>query len=359
MAAEWYLMNTNYDTVSGYESEDFENLATDAFNEALASSLGIDVEICNYDLSERIKTRVIIQGKVQDTKLKSMQRNIIAPIGTCKAGQYVFYKNNYWLIVGFVDDNGIYEKSVMVICNYLLTWVNKSGKVVQRWSNMSSASQYNNGETTTANYHVRSDQLMILTPDDDECLMLDTGARFIIDKRCRLYEQKIGKDVTNDTSNPVIVYRLTRSDSVLFDYQDSGHYEFLAYQDEQRDYDGYYVVDGKGYWICGKAKQADIRPDISKSLKSEIQCHSPIIYTDNIPQKFTALFYDKYENESDIEPQWSIDCDFTDKLDIQYDNKSVLISVNNSKLVNKTFKLCLNGDGYEEVSIQVLIRAFI
>lgn len=186
-----------------------------------------------------------------------------------------------------------------------------------------------------------------------------TGARFIIDKRCRLYEQKIGKDVTNDTSNPVIVYRLTRSDSVLFDYQDSGHYEFLAYQDEQRDYDGYYVVDGKGYWICGKAKQADIRPDISKSLKSEIQCHSPIIYTDNIPQKFTALFYDKYENESDIEPQWSIDCDFTDKLDIQYDNKSVLISVNNSKLVNKTFKLCLNGDGYEEVSIQVLIRAFI
>ena len=55
MAKEWYLMNTNSDTVSGFESDSFDNFATDAFGEALASSLGKDVEICNYDLSERTK----------------------------------------------------------------------------------------------------------------------------------------------------------------------------------------------------------------------------------------------------------------------------------------------------------------
>ena len=109
MAKEWYLMNTNSDTVSGFESDSFDNFAADAFSEALSSSLGKDVEICNYDLSERTKARVVVQGNVQDTKLKSMQRMVLAPIGTCKAGQYVYYKNRYWLIVGLVDDNGMYE----------------------------------------------------------------------------------------------------------------------------------------------------------------------------------------------------------------------------------------------------------
>ena len=69
MAKEWYLMNTNHDTVSGYESEDFDNLAQDAFAEALQSSLGIDVEICNYDLSQREHKRVIVQGNIQDIRL--------------------------------------------------------------------------------------------------------------------------------------------------------------------------------------------------------------------------------------------------------------------------------------------------
>ena len=98
-------MNTNHDTVSGFESDDFDNLAQDAFIEALQSALAEDVEICNYDLSQREPKRVIIEGKVQDTKLNSLMRTILAPIGTCKAGQYVYYKNRYWLIVGLVDDN--------------------------------------------------------------------------------------------------------------------------------------------------------------------------------------------------------------------------------------------------------------
>lgn len=36
-------------------------------------------------------------------------------------------------------------------------------------------------------------------------------------------------------------------DNVIYDYQDSGHSEFMAYQDEQHETDGYYVVDGKGF----------------------------------------------------------------------------------------------------------------
>jgi hypothetical protein len=148
MAKEWYLMNTGNDTISGFESDDFNKFATDTFEEALYSSMGIDVFICNSDLSICKKRKAIIQGNVQDTKLKTMQRTMLVPIGTCKAGQYVYYKSRYWLIVGLVDDNGIYEKAVLVLCNYLLTWKNKKGNIIQRWVNASSASQYQSANAT-------------------------------------------------------------------------------------------------------------------------------------------------------------------------------------------------------------------
>lgn len=148
MAQEWYLMNTNHDTVSGFESDDFDNFATDGFFEALQTSMGSSVEICNYDLSVRTPQRVIVEGNVQDTKLNSITRQMLAPIGTCRAGQYVYYKDRYWLIVGLVDDNGIYEKAVLALCNYLLAWQNEKGEINQRWVNAVSASQYNNGETS-------------------------------------------------------------------------------------------------------------------------------------------------------------------------------------------------------------------
>ena len=38
MAQEWYLMNTNHDTVSGFETDDFENFARDGFEEANVSA---------------------------------------------------------------------------------------------------------------------------------------------------------------------------------------------------------------------------------------------------------------------------------------------------------------------------------
>lgn len=355
MATEWYLMNTNSDTVSGFESEDFDNFAADAFSEALASSLGKDVEICNYDLSERIQTRVIVQGNVQDTKLKSMQRTILAEIGTCKAGQYLFYKNRYWLIVGLVDDNEMYEKAVAVLCNYLLTWKNDNGDIIQRWVNASSASQYNNGETSNKFYFVRSDQLMILTPDDDECLLIKHKQRFIIDRRCSIYEKNFSEDVTIDTSKQLITYELTRMDNVIYDYQDSGHSEFMAYQDEQHESDGYYLINGKGYWLC------DVPKTNNKTvvLSCIIECDEPTIYSGIEPTVFYAKFFDLDGNSTTILPQWEINCDFEDSLNIEYVENSISISVDNNELINKSFELSLCADGYEKTTLLVTIKAFI
>lgn len=355
MAKEWYLLKSPHSQLSGFEDEALNNFAEEGFLEALNSEIAVDIELCNYNLSDCKIIRAIIQNTVQDTKLKSLNRLLFVPIGTCKAGMYVKYKDRFWLITGLVDDNGMYEKAVMQICNYCLSWINDSGMLIQRWANVTSASQYNNGETSTYNYSVRSDQLMILTPDDDECLLLDQGKRFIIDRRCKVYEKNFPESIEKDTSKPVLVYQLTRADSVLFDYQDSGHYAFMAYQDEQREQDGYYVIDGKGYWLCEDVKYSGI----TNKLASEIECESTEIYAGLEPCEFIAKFYDQEKNPVRIDPIWNINCDFKDDLDIVYVEDTILISANNPKLVNKSFELSLHGTGYEPVTILVTIKAFL
>ena len=348
-------MNTNHDTISGFESDNFENLAQDAFAESLNTAIGTDVEICNYDLSQRKPQRVIVEGCVQDTRLNALQRKILAPIGTCKAGEYVFYKNRYWLIIGLVDDNKVYEKGVMILCNYLLSWLNKSGKPIQRWVSASSASQYNNGETSDNKLVYRSDQLMVLTPQDDECLLMPHGQRFIIDLRTKVYEKMFTDETKISTSNPLITYELTRMDGVLFNYNDSGHSEFMAYEDEKHENDGYYVIDGKGYWLC----DIPIIDKESTSLACEIECDEPILYNGIEPTIFTAKFNDMTGNPTTAVPQWSIECPFKDDLTINYVDNSILIFVDNDKHMNKSFELSLSADGYKSNSITVTIKAFM
>ena len=359
MATDWYLMNTDHDTVSGFERDDFDALAPDAFLEALDSRIASNVEICNYDLTERTPIRAIIEGNLQDTRLNALQRKILAPIGTCHAGQYVYYKQRYWLLIGIVDDNSIYEKGVMKLCNYLVTWRNAEGDIVQRWGCAESASQYNNGETTNDRYlQLRSDQIILLVPDDEESVSIPHGKRVILDKRTRYYERRFTADTLCDTSKSLITYNLTRMDNVLFDYQDSGHCQFMVTQDEQHDGDGYYVIDGIGYWLCEEDAPTD-RYDETSVLSCRIKCEEPIVYIGLEPTVFRAVFTDQAGHIAGIEPQWSIDCDFHNQLHVEQDGDSIMISVKNRKMLNKRFTLSLTADGYDTTTITVAIAAFI
>lgn len=360
MAKDWYLMNTNHDTVSGFESDDFENFASDALDEALASSVATEVEICNYDLSIRTKARVIVEGNVQDTKLNSLKRRLITKIGATKAGQYIYYKDRYWLIEGVVDDNGLYDKGVMTICNYKLSWLNEDGNPVSRWCFVTSASQYNSGETSTQFMYIRTDQVMIVLPNDEESMLIPHGKRVVIDERCKIYEKRMSQDITVNTSNPLLTWEVTRQDNVLFSYQDSGHAQYMIRQDEQHNEDGYYVIDGVGYWLCEQPPAAEetLADDtIEKSCR--IVCEAPAVYCGGGETVFNSVFYAGNVEDTEAEPTWEINCGFVDKLSVEYVDNSICISADNEKLIGKSFELSLHSDGYDDVSIVVGIKALI
>lgn len=356
MSEEWYLMKSPYDQLSGFEDDALLDFAQEGFEEIQASEIAETVELYNYDLSECTEIKVVIQGNVPDTKLKTTERTMLTNIGSCKAGMYVKYKNRYWLIVGLVDDNKMYEKAVLTLCNYLLTWINKQNQIVQRWVNAVSASQYNNGETSTKYYYLRSDQLLIIAPDDDESLLLKQGDRFIIDKRCKVYEKSISENTTCDTSNPVITYQVTRVDSILYDYQDSGHSEFMVTETEQHEEDGFYRIDNKGYWLC-QQPQVDNKNTV---LSTEIEYDTLEIVNGLESSVFVAKFLNENgESVSGVQAIWTVDCDFKDKLDIELLDNAISISSNDKSLLNKSLSVTLSADGYQSSTIVVYIRAFL
>lgn len=199
---EWYLMNNHKpNTTSGYEGDILTDFAQSNFNDVLETTFSDTVLLYNSDMTECQEIQCVIQGNSADTQLKSMERVGLFSIGTVKAGMYIFFDNMYWIITGYPSSNKSYEKATLVLCQYKLKWQNANGDIIERWINASSGSKYDIGESETKTITLASDNLILLIPDDEETINLD-GKRVFIDKR----------------PVPTKVYKITRSDDILFDY---------------------------------------------------------------------------------------------------------------------------------------------
>lgn len=202
---EWYLTTPKPNIVSGYESDAISEYSQSNFTDVLETLFSDTVLLYNNTLTESKEIQCVIQGNSADTQLKSMERTGLFPIGTVKAGMYIFFENRYWLITGYPSNNKSYEKAVMQLCQYKLRWQNAKGEIVERWINLTSASKYDVGETGNSTIILTSDNLTLLFPDDEESLNID-GKRVFIDKRVP----------------PEKVYKITRSDDALYDFGEHG-----------------------------------------------------------------------------------------------------------------------------------------
>ena len=198
----WYLMSDSSrpNSLGGYEDEALINEKTDAFLESLNTSLGNTVMLYNSDLSEIGEVRIIVQDNLAKTQLKSLERYVLAPIGTLKAGMYIKYEDVYWLVTGYPGNNTVYEKATIILCQFKLKWQTADGRIIERWANYTSASKYDVGENGNYTIYVSSNNFTVWIPDDEDGLTLD-GKRVFID---------------HDTKNPKMVYKVTRSDEVLY-----------------------------------------------------------------------------------------------------------------------------------------------
>lgn len=232
---EWYLITpeTRPNIIGGFENDAFLDYKEDAFAEALSTDIAKTVILCNSDMTEIGEIRVIIMDNLANTQLKSMERSVFAVIGTLKAGMYIKFENQYWLISGYPGNNGVCEKATAVLCQYELIWQDNNGKIVRRWANFVSASKYDNGRVGNSTIILTSNDFTVLIPEDDDGTTLD-GCRVFIDR------VKTGQ-------LPTKVFEITRSDDVLylFGKDHGGILSFIANKSEFNK-----ITDRQDLWIC-------------------------------------------------------------------------------------------------------------
>lgn len=325
---EWYLTDNYKPTVtSGYESDAISEFAESNFNDVTETDFADKVLLYNSDLSENKEIRCIIQGNSADTQLKSMERIGLFPIGTVKAGVYIFFDGCYWIIDGYPSNNKSYEKATMKLCQYKLKWQNTNGDIVERWGNFTSASKYDDGEVAGQTIILSSDNLTIVLPDDEEVLYLG-GKRVFIDKR----------------PVPEKVYKLTRSDDVLYDFQ--GHGGVLSFIADKTELDT--TRDNQELGICDYISPTTPEEDdettiLSSTITGTISGNRNLKV--GFSRTYVANLIDEDGNavEWSDEFSWNIVGDF--EVGLTENGNQIELLVDDEDLVDSTFFLqLLNGD---------------
>ena len=295
---EWYLLtsDTRPNSIGGYENDAFVDYKDDSFQEALSTDIAKTAILFNHDLSESQTIRCIIQDNTASTQLKSLERTVLATIGTLKAGMYIFFENRYWIITGYPGNNGIYEKATMILCQHKLRWQDNTGKIIERWANYTSASKYDVGENGNEVIILSSNNFTIWIPDDDDSATLD-GKRIFIDR---------------NTKKPTKVFKVTRSDDVLYLFGEDhgGILSFIADKDEIN-----YITDNQDLGICDyiPLSSSPLPPDIAEGedISCNIMGNSSIKI--GIPRTYTVTFSDANKCNIDynsVDYTWDILCDF-------------------------------------------------
>lgn len=285
---EWYLIKSPSMTGGGLEEEALNSQKDDFLSEILETELASTVTVYNYDLSESKEIRAVIQDNLGDTTLKTMERTILVPIGTLISGNYVYFEDEYWLVVGRPGNNHVYEKAKLALCQFQLKWQKDDGTIVSRWANYASASKYDVGENGNYTLMYASNTLSVLLPNDPDAQTCE-WKRVFIDRR----------------DEPRRVFKIQRLDDVLFDYHNHGGVLSLIANRDMFNPD----TDNTELGICDY--EAPIEPPTSEGdVITELHISykgSPSVVSGGNAKKFTLFALTSDGQEADLRScKWTV-----------------------------------------------------
>lgn len=189
MAKEWTQFSSPPSYSGGSEGDDFNFFKNLYLNDICDSPLGSDLKYYdgkpNLVNDNGVSFKGVVQQVTADNDDSSKKRQILCPIGTLSSGCYVKYKNDFWIVVGLVDDNKFYEKAVMYYCNWILKFAlspNGGSKVVEYPVYCTNSTQYNSGVKNANDTVYGSGQYIIYIQSNEETNLIERDSRFLIDK---------------------------------------------------------------------------------------------------------------------------------------------------------------------------------
>ena len=243
-----------------------------------------------------------------------------------KIGEYLHdtKDDTYWLIYNSFNINDVHYEGKMIQCNYLLRWQLTNGEIIERYSNIVSASKYDVGETGNSTLVLSSNNYTILIGYCDEGFELE-GKRVFIDMK---------------PIKPTKVFKITRSDDVLYNSGNMG--SLLSFIADKVEFNP--NADNQELRICDYNSTTPLPP--TPSEPNETTDLSIVISGDSelqigFPNTYSVFFTDK-ETGSPIECvqtkySWKVISDFDIEQNITENEIELLAEDDN--LVDEKFIL--------------------
>lgn len=260
-----------------------------------------------------------------------------------KIGEYLHdtKDDTYWLIYNSFNVNDVHYEGKMIQCNYLLRWQLANGEIIERYSNIVSASKYDVGETGNSTLVLSSNNYTILIGYCEEGFELE-GKRVFIDMK---------------PTKPTKVFKITRSDDVLYNSGNMGSLlSFIADKTEFNQND-----DNQELRICDYNKNTTPLPPTPSEPNetTDLRC----VITGNINLKngysrtYTVTFTDEDGNDVDwqnVDYKWKVVSDF-DVKQTATDNK-ITVSINDENLIGGSFlvQIVIGETVLSEVKINIV-----
>lgn len=241
-----------------------------------------------------------------------------------------------------IDD--IHFKGKFTLCNWMLKWQNKDGKILEYPCYDMNATQYNSGEQYNRNFTIESSQHMLTLPSDENTIELRSPQRFYLDKA---------------TVNPS-TYIVTQNDTTSYNYGKKGLLKLTVFahpNNLETDRPDLGICDYVDMSAGSSSAGTTIEKYHCRASKSVIEYETSIIKSGGDSQVFIGKFYDDKGNEvTGLVPHWTVVCDFSEKLKIEEFDNCLSIGIDDDLYIDEEFKLiCFSENDEDNIKPSTLI----
>lgn len=127
-------------------------------------------------------------------------------------GGLVDFARSKWLITELDADNEIYDRGLMLRCNYLLRWIGSDGELKEKWCIIEDGTKYLIGEFTEDIMTIGDARIALTIAKDKDTSELCRGARFLVDD--------------SDTDKP-LAYQITKPNKLFNVFNGEGVFKFI------------------------------------------------------------------------------------------------------------------------------------
>lgn len=247
-------------------------------------------------------------------------------------------EDEYLICTEAFNIDNIHYKGKFTLCNWMLKWQNKDGKILEYPCYDMNSTQYNSGEQYNRNFTIGSSQHMLTLPCDENTVELSTPQRFYLDKA---------------TINPTS-FIVTQNDTTSYNYGRKGLVKVTVMEHPNNS-----TTDRPDLGICDYVDMSEgsasagttVKETCCRASKAIINYSTSIIKSGGDSQVFIGKFYDDKGNEvADVVPHWTIICDFSDKLQVKEFDNCLSIGIDDDSYIDEEFKL-ICSDGNDESNI--------